>query len=158
MLLVVALSFNISVPTFAAIEIVAGGYEVDMEDLPKVHFKEHKEWEALYNAAWDSHKKNIKKVTEALNPEVTNSEKTGYYVDEAFDDRIFQWDTLFMMLFDKYGINQFPTLNSMDNFYYHQVDSNGEDDGFINRMIYENSGQGYYDYKNLDALNPPLFG
>ncbi|MGL5380038.1 MGH1-like glycoside hydrolase domain-containing protein [Clostridium sp.] len=158
MLLVAALTFNISVPTFAAIETVAGGYEVDMDDLPKVHFKEHKDWENLYNVAWDSHKKNIKKVTEALNPEVTNSEKTGYYVDEAFDDRIFQWDTLFMMLFDKYGINQFPTLNSMDNFYYHQVDSNGEDDGFINRMIYESNGQGYYDYKNLDALNPPLFG
>ena len=36
-------------------EIVAGGYEIDMDDLPKVHFAEHPEWEELYDAAWESH-------------------------------------------------------------------------------------------------------
>ena len=34
-------------------EIVAGGYEIDMADLPKVHFAEHPEWEELYDAAWN---------------------------------------------------------------------------------------------------------
>ena len=29
-------------------EIVAGGYEIDMDDLPKVYFSEHPEWQDLY--------------------------------------------------------------------------------------------------------------
>ena len=106
----------------AAKETVADGYEIDMEDLPKVHFGQHKDWEALYHAAWDSHKKNIKKINSALNPEAT-AKGDAWYVDEAFDETIFQWDTLFMMMFDKYGSHQFPTLNSIDNFYVNQVDS-----------------------------------
>lgn len=80
-------------------------------------------------------------------------------MDEAFDNRIFQWDTLFMMLFDKYGLHQFPTLNSMDNFYYHQWDTEDDSDGYISRIIYEDSGEDQYkDYMTVDAINPPLFG
>ena len=114
---------------------MAGNYEIDMERIPQVHFAEHKNWEYLYQTAWDSHKSNIREVSKGLNPELTTDEKQSYYVDEAFDDRIFQWDTLFMMLFDKYGLHEFPTLNSMDNFYYHQYDTEDESDGFISRMI-----------------------
>lgn len=117
-------------------EIVAGGYEIDMADLPKVHFAEHPEWEELYDAAWESHKSNIRKARAVLNPE------EPYYVDEAFSDMIFVWDTLLMMMFDKYGIHQFPTLQAMDNFYYWQVDNPGQpDDGFIAREISEITGR-----------------
>ena len=117
-------------------EIVAGGYEIDMADLPKVHFAEHPEWEELYDAAWESHKSNIRKARAVLNPE------EPYYVDEAFSDMIFVWDTLLMMMFDKYGIHQFPTLQAMDNFYYWQVDNPGQpDDGFIAREISEITGE-----------------
>ncbi len=134
-------------------EIVAGGYEINMDNVPSVHFEKHKDWENLFSTAWQSHKSNIRKANTALNPE------NVYYVDEAFDNRIFQWDTLFMMLFDKYGYAEFPVLQSMDNFYYHQVDSAGDDNGFINRMIYESNGQGYYsDYRSTHATNPPLYG
>ena len=136
-------------------EIVAGGYEIDMDDLPKVHFAEHPEWEELYDAAWESHKSNIRKAKSVLNPE------EPYYVDEAFSDMIFVWDTLLMMMFDKYGIHQFPTLQAMDNFYYCQVDNPGQpDDGFIAREISEITGEnadynGGYD--DPHSVNPPLF-
>ena len=136
-------------------EIVAGGYEIDMADLPKVHFAEHPEWEELYDAAWESHKSNIRKARAVLNPE------EPYYVDEAFSDMIFVWDTLLMMMFDKYGIHQFPTLQAMDNFYYWQVDNPGQpDDGFIAREISEITGEnasynGGYD--DPLSVNPPLF-
>ncbi len=96
-------------PVKAAPEIVAGGYEIDMERVPKVHFSEHKEWETLYETAWESHKSNIRAISKGLNPELTTDETQSYYVDEAFDDRIFQWDTLFMMLFDKYAQHEFQT-------------------------------------------------
>lgn len=149
---------GIPVRTMAAPEIVAGNYEIDMARIPQVHFSKHKDWETLYQTAWESHKSNIKAVSKGLNPELTTDEKQSYYVDEAFDDRIFQWDTLFMMLFDKYGLHEFPTLNSMDNFYYHQYDTNDESDGYISRMIYEGDGRDFYnDYRNVDAINPPMF-
>lgn len=149
---------GIPVQIQAAPEIVAGNYEIDMARIPQVHFAEHKDWETLYQTAWESHKSNIRAVSKGLNPELTTDEKQSYYVDEAFDDRIFQWDTLFMMLFDKYGLHEFPTLNSMDNFYYHQYDTDDESDGFISRMIYENDGRDHYnDYRNVDAINPPMF-
>ncbi len=142
----------------AAPEFVAGNYEIDMERIPQVHFSKHKNWETLYQTAWESHKSNIRAVSKGLNPELTTDETQSYYVDEAFDDRIFQWDTLFMMLFDKYGIHEFPTLNSMDNFYYHQYDTDDESDGYISRMIYEEDGRDFYtDYRNVDAINPPMF-
>ena len=136
-------------------EIVAGGYEIDMADLPKVHFVEHPEWEELYNAAWDSHKSNIRKARTVLNPEDV------YYVDEAFSDMIFAWDTLLMMMFDKYGMHQFPTLQAMDNFYYCQTDNPGQpDDGFIAREISEITAEnasynGGYDHPK--SVNPPLW-
>jgi len=143
---------------WAAPEIVAGGYEIDMEKLPKVHFSEHKDWEALYETAWESHKSNIREVTEGLNEELGGREEKSYYVDEAFDDRIFQWDTMFMMLFDKYGYHEFPTLNSIDNFYYHQHDEPGEINGFICRMINEKDGTDFYDdHEDMRAVNPPMF-
>lgn len=132
-------------------EIVAGGYEIDMSDLPKVHFAEHPEWEETYNAAWEFHKNNIKKAPDPLNPEDV------YYVDEAFDNTIFAWDTLFMMMFDKYGLHQFPTLQAMDNFYYQQVDSDGPDDGHISRRITESDARKWYNYDSTSALNPPLW-
>ncbi|HCC34278.1 MAG TPA: hypothetical protein DEQ02_01055, partial [Ruminococcaceae bacterium] len=137
----------------AAPEIVAGGYEIDMEDIPKVYFEDHPEWTELYDAAWNFHKGNIRKATTALNPEDV------YYVDEAFDNTIFQWDTLFMMLFDKYGAHQFPALQAMDNFYYHQWDRNDDSDGYICRRINESNGNlSYNNYLTVDAINPPLFG
>lgn len=101
----------------AAPETLPNGYVIDMEALPKVHFPQHPEWEEIYHAAWQMHKSNIKKANLAINP------NDVYFVDEAFNEEIYAWDTMFMMLFDKYGYNQFPTLEALDNFYFSQYDS-----------------------------------
>jgi hypothetical protein len=138
-------------PAGAEPETVAGGYQIDMSNIPSVRFDAHPDWETLYNTAWNTHKSNIKKATAALNPEDV------YYVDEAFDNTIFQWDTLFMMMFDKYGYHEFPTLQSMDNFYYHQIDSEAGL-GYIPRRISESNGSAWHSYTSLDGNNPPLFG
>jgi len=63
-----------------------------------------------------------------------------------------------MMMFDKYGIHEFPTLNSMDNFYYHQTDAEDDSDGYICRRINQSNGQlSYSNYLTVDAINPPMF-
>ncbi len=137
----------------SAKEILENGYEIDMGDLPKVHFSEHPQWEEIYDAAWNIHKNNIQKIPAATNPE------EPYYVDEAFRENIFVWDTMFMMMFDKWGMNQFPTLPSIDNFYYNQIDSEDDNDGFICREIEEATGKNCWDpntQKNT-GTNPPMF-
>lgn len=133
-------------------ETVAGGYKIDMGDLPQIYLAEHPEWVQLYNASWHMNKTHIQRIPAAVNP------GTPYYIDEAFTDNIFVWDTLFMMLFDKYGIHQFPVLSSLDNFYFCQTDSSGEDNGYIPREIKEKTGEDYWDgYLDENATNPPLF-
>ena len=122
-----------------------------MADLPKIHLPAHPEWEDLYNATWNIHKNNIRKMPACTNPEAP------YYVDENFTSKIFVWDTMFMMMFDKYGINQFPTLPSIDNFYYNQEDG-GPGDGYICREIIEDTGEHYWShYDDINGTNPPLF-
>ncbi|MDR0671095.1 MAG: Ig-like domain-containing protein, partial [Oscillospiraceae bacterium] len=145
----------------ATAEVVAGGYVIDMADLPKVHFGDHPEWEEMYDASWQMHKSNIKKISgNGWNPDMP------YYVDEAFSGYIYAWDTLFMMMFDKWGMNQFPTLAAMDNFYYSQTDSDGEDDGYIPREVSEadgidawapNGGYRGIGYQDVRSMNPPLW-
>ncbi len=134
-------------------EVLPCGYEIDMDNLPKVHFSRHPEWETIYDATWQIHKNNIAKIPSATNPE------SPYYVDEAFSGNIFVWDTMLMMMFDKYGLNEFPTLASIDNFYYNQVDSDDERDGYICREIVEATGKDYWDYntRKNTGTNPPLF-
>ncbi len=132
-------------------ETVAGGYKIDMGDIVQVYFQNHPEWVELYNKSWELHKDHIQRIPAATNPE------RPYYVDEAFSGDIFLWDTVFMMLYDRYGMNQFPILTSMENFYYCQTDSDGKDNGYIPREIIESSGEDYWkSYTSETATNPPL--
>lgn len=133
-------------------ETVAGGYEIDMGDLVQVYFAEHPEWVELYNKSWQLHKSKIQRIPEATNPE------RPYYVDEAFSGNIFVWDTIFMMLYDRYGMNQFPILSSLENFYYCQLDSKGIGNGYIPREIIEESGKDFWNgFTDPTSTNPPLF-
>ncbi|MCL2487150.1 MAG: hypothetical protein FWE80_00520 [Oscillospiraceae bacterium] len=139
-------------------ETLPNGYAVDMTDLPRVRFGDHPEWEELYTVSWQIHKNNIKQIPAATNP------ARPYYMDAAFSGNIYAWDTLFMMMYDKYGLHQFPTLASMDNFYMNQTDNpGGENDGYIPREIIGNTGQDYWEregtgYKDPRSMNPPLWG
>lgn len=79
------------------------------------------------------------------------------YLDEAFYPNIFQWDSLFMVMFARYGHHVFPAISTLDNFYARQ-----HRNGFIAREIREKDGTDFYyflDYMGTDNLvNPPLFG
>jgi len=75
------------------------------------------------------------------------------YLDEAFNEHIYQWDSCFMSLFLAYGPEAFPALAALDNFYGKQ-----RADGYIQRMYKETSGRIVYPESPLDpAINPPLF-
>ena len=52
------------------------------------------------------------------------------FIDPAFNDCIFLWDSCFMTLFGRYGARAFPFIRTLDNFYAKQ-----HPDGFICREI-----------------------
>ncbi len=52
------------------------------------------------------------------------------FIDPAFNDCVFLWDSCFMTLFGRYGARAFPFIRTLDNFYAKQ-----HPDGFICREI-----------------------
>ncbi|MBN8456997.1 MAG: hypothetical protein J0M04_04060 [Verrucomicrobia bacterium] len=74
------------------------------------------------------------------------------YLDEAFNPCIFQWDTVFMVMFARYGHHVFPAVQSLDNFYCKQ-----KTNGFICREIKEPTGEDYHAEGSHESINPPLF-
>ncbi len=59
-----------------------------------------------------------------------------WYIDAAFDNRIFQWDTCFSLAWAKYSQGSLPNMQSLDNFYRKQ-----HDDGAISGVIQKETGK-----------------
>jgi len=57
------------------------------------------------------------------------------FIDTAFNDRLFLWDSVFILMFGRYGQRAFPFQRTLDNLYAKQ-----HRDGFICREIDEASG------------------
>lgn len=74
------------------------------------------------------------------------------YIDEAFSPSIFQWDTIFMLMFARYANAIFPAIQSLDNFYCRQYEN-----GYICREIQEADGNDYVFVGREHTVNPPLF-
>jgi len=79
------------------------------------------------------------------------------WLDEGFPGgrhgpRIFQWDTIFMMMFARYGHDVFPAIESLDNFYCMQYDN-----GYICREIRETNGMDFVYGGRGNTINPPVF-
>lgn len=74
------------------------------------------------------------------------------FLDEAFNEFIFQWDTIFMVMFGRYMHGVFPAVRSLDNFYCRQ-----HDDGVIWRVLTEAQGADHAWAAGNMKINPPLF-
>jgi hypothetical protein len=101
----------------------------------------------LYDAAWGF----------ALDHVMAGTDENGFapwFMDEAFCDLIFQWDSCFMVLFGQNGLDAFPVMPTLDNFYGVQAD-----DGYICRIVDETTGQAMGDASDPaePMINPPLF-
>jgi glycogen debranching enzyme len=75
------------------------------------------------------------------------------YLDEGFNEYIYQWDTCFMAMFAMYGFEAFPAMASLDNFYRKQ-----RQDGWICRVYRESDGTAVEQpSRDEPMINPPLF-
>jgi hypothetical protein len=113
--------------------------------LPEPVLPEHEGYISLYWKAWSLLGKNIRH----------GEECNGFaesFVDAAFNENIFQWDSCFITQFARYGYKFFPILPSLDNFYKKQ-----EPDGYICREYRGENGASLFAKGSADAINPPLF-
>ncbi len=127
--------------------------------LPSPILEDNNEWQKMYWKCWEIAFSKLR-APEPNSPMVSN------WMDEAFSKNIFQWDTIFMMMFARYGHSQFPAIQSLDNFYALQRPS-----GYICREYREIDGKEvHFDHANAIApiglfsptgwrntINPPLF-
>ncbi len=93
--------------------------------------EDNHEWINMYWKCWEIAFDHLKKPPKG-SPFVSN------ILDEAFNENIFQWDMIFMVMFARYGHHIFPAINSLDNFYCRQYPS-----GYICREISEKDGNDF---------------
>ena len=122
--------------------------------LPEPVLPSHPEWQAMYWKCWQLAYLHLKQ-PQPGSPLVSN------WLDPAFSQNIFQWDTCFMMMFARYGHYQFPAIQSLDNFYARQRPS-----GYICREYKASDGEeihyGFHGGFNdptgwQNTINPPIF-
>jgi len=114
--------------------------------LPRPVLTDNPEWIELYYKAWEL----------AWNKLKAGTAYNGFsplYMDEGFNELIYQWDSNFMAAFAVYGRAIFPAMAAMDNFYKKQ-----RSDGYIQRVYWETSGSIVNSpTKDEPMINPPLF-
>ncbi len=72
------------------------------------------------------------------------------FIDAAFSDNIFLWDTCFMVCFCKHHLDELPVAQALDNFY-----DRIEEDGYICRE-YRKDGRPLWSKDHPVSINPPL--
>ncbi len=114
--------------------------------LPHPVLEDHAEWVRLYYTAWRM----------AWNHLATGDTSLAFaplYMDEGFNELIFQWDSCFMSAFAVYGREMLPPMAALDNFYARQ-----RKDGYIQRVYHEDDGREVMEPSEAEPMvNPPLF-
>lgn len=121
-------------------------FPLPVSHLPEPVIDSHPEWVTLYYKAWELAWNKIQRGTpeNGFEPE---------YMDEGFNELIYQWDICFITSFGIYGRDAFPVMASLDNFYKKQ-----RPDGYIQRVYWETTGK-IATEPTVDEpmVNPPLF-
>ncbi len=130
------------------VTVPEGGLHIALRrGVPEPILDQDPELVELYHAAWGF----------ALDHVMAGTADNGFadwFMDEAFCELIFQWDSCFMVLFGVNGLDAFPVMPTMDNFYGVQ-----QDDGYICRIVDEATGEAMSDGSDDSEpmINPPLF-
>ncbi|MBB5637801.1 hypothetical protein HDF26_000870 [Pedobacter cryoconitis] len=112
--------------------------------LPEPSWPNRQDVVRCYWKAWETAFSNLHGVT----PE---NRFLSPYIDPAFNQHIFMWDTGFMVLFGRYGQHAFNFQSSIDNFYGRQ-----EKDGYICREISELNGNKLFEKFDASSTGPNI--
>jgi len=117
-------------------------YEEVKAKLPIAKWPARQDVIDCYNYTWQTAFKNLYQPT----PE------NGFvspFIDAAFSNDIFMWDTGFMLMFGRYGANAFNFQGSLDNFYAKQ-----QKDGYICREIRRSDGTDLFERYDISSTGP----
>lgn len=104
-------------------------FEALKSRLPAPIHEGHPLWVETYWKAWELAFRNF-------HEPAPQSGFVSQFIDAAFNDNIFLWDSAFMTLFTNYGAPLIPGIQTLDNFYARQ-----HADGEICREIVRSTGQ-----------------
>lgn len=119
-------------------------YEQEKGRLPRPVWEGHDDAIKCYDRAWEIAFRNLCRPKEG----------TGFvsnYIDTAFNGCIFMWDTVFMLMFGRYGARSFDFQGTLNNFYSHQYH-----DGYICREIEEDTGNEHFTRFDPSATGPEI--
>jgi hypothetical protein len=113
--------------------------------LPEPQWDGHGDALACYWKTWELAFRWFKQPTPA-NGFVAN------YIDTAFNNHLFLWDSVFILMFGRYGRRAFDFQRTLDNLYCKQ-----HPDGSICREINEADGGDYFSRFDPSATGPNVF-
>lgn len=117
--------------------------------LPQPIIPEHPDWEELYYKAFEIG------ATKVRPPRAWNPQKSPY-IEEGFNQNLFQWDSCFMMHWCHYlqgAYSELPQpMTTLNNFYSQQ-----HKNGAICRELIETTGKDFHAMESPEFTNPPLF-
>lgn len=117
-------------------------YDKIHSSLPSPIWEGHEDAVSCYYKAWEIAFGNIKKA-------VPGSGFVSHFIDTAFNDCLFMWDSSFILMFGKYARHIFDFQRTLDNFYSHQ-----HENGYICREISENKGMEMWCPDDLSSTGP----
>jgi hypothetical protein len=137
------------------------GYDEVKGKLPRPELSGHSHWLGCYDYAWKTAFKN------ARLPEPGSGFVSGF-VDAAFNQDLFLWDTVFITMFASLARPFLPGIEALDNFYVKQlpdgeipremVRATGEDMKFwVNRegLALHSYFHNHYGFRKLFTMDPP---
>ncbi len=116
----------------------------DRERLPQPSWEGHEAEIACYWRAWELAFRNIR------HP-MPGSGFVSDFADTAFNDSLFMWDSAFITMFWRYGIQVWDGIMTLDNFYARQ-----HPDGYICRQIRMPNGTEPFQRHDPSATGPNI--
>ncbi len=116
----------------------------DADRLPALVADNHPLWVALFDRAWQIAFSNLRQ------PE-PQSGFVASFIDTAFNDNTFMWDSCFMTMFGRYARRLFDFMGTLDNFYAKQ-----HADGFMCREINTFTGRDVFTPQDPSSTGPPI--
>ncbi len=112
--------------------------------LPDPYWEGHNDAIDCYWKTWELAFANIRQAT-------PNNGFISHYIDTAFNENLFLWDSAFIMFFARYGVRAFGFQRTLDNFYHRQ-----HLDGFICRELLPTPGGEMFHRHDPGSTGPNL--
>ena len=124
------------------VDVGPPSFEDAWELLPQPFWEGHEDAIGCYRGAWELAFSNLRR------PE-PGSGFVASFIDTAFNDCLFMWDSVFILLFARYGRRTFDFQRTMDNLYASQ-----HPDGFICREISTLDGRDRFERFDATSTGP----